>query len=92
MLALTRQQVRAVDRLAIGIFTCRGFVLMRTPHEERRDVAMEMLGSEANQNILILCGGAITAEMDWRSHAFAQSQSNISSASAPIHRNIREMR
>jgi NAD(P)H-hydrate epimerase len=57
MLALTRQQVREVDRLAIEKYHVPGIVLMENAARGAADVAMEMLGSAANQNILILCGG-----------------------------------
>jgi NAD(P)H-hydrate epimerase len=57
MLALTRQQVREVDRLAIDRYHVPGIVLMENAARGAADVAMEMLGRAANQNILILCGG-----------------------------------
>jgi len=57
MLALTRQQVREVDRLAIEKYHVPGIVLMENAARGAAELAMEMLGSVANQNILILCGG-----------------------------------
>ncbi|HEV8377582.1 MAG TPA: NAD(P)H-hydrate epimerase [Tepidisphaeraceae bacterium] len=57
MLALARQQVREVDRIAIEKYHIPGIVLMENAARGATDVALEMLGQGANQNILILCGG-----------------------------------
>ena len=57
MLALTRQQVRAVDRLATEKYHVPGIVLMENAARGASEVAVDMLGAATNQNILILCGG-----------------------------------
>src|SRR5947208_19770 len=76
MLSLTRQQVRAVDRLAIEKYHVQGIVLMENAARGASEAAMEMLGAAKNQNILILCGGgnnggdglAIARHLHNRSH------------------------
>jgi NAD(P)H-hydrate epimerase len=57
MLALTRNQVREVDRLAIEKYHIPGIVLMENAARGATEVALEMLATTPNQNILILCGG-----------------------------------
>src|SRR6059058_1346204 len=57
MPALTRQQVRAVDRLAIEKYHLPGIVLMENAAHGASEVAIKMLGAARNQNILVLCGG-----------------------------------
>jgi len=57
MLALSRKQVREVDRLSIEKYHIPGIVLMENAARGTTAVAMEMLGAAPNQIILILCGG-----------------------------------
>jgi len=57
MPALTRQQVRAVDRLAIEKYHLPGIVLMENAAHGASEAAIKMLGAARNQNILVLCGG-----------------------------------
>lgn len=56
MIALTRDQVRAVDRLAIEKYRVPGIVLMENAARGASDVALEMLGG-GSKLALVLCGG-----------------------------------
>jgi NAD(P)H-hydrate epimerase len=56
MMVLTREQVRAVDRIAIEKYKMPGIVLMENAARGATDVALEMLGLTPKR-VLILCGG-----------------------------------
>lgn len=56
MIVLTREQVRAVDQIAIDKYKMPGIVLMENAARAASDVALEMLGG-ASRKVLILCGG-----------------------------------
>src|SRR5687767_7517516 len=57
MMVLTREQVRAVDRIAIEKYHVPGIVLMENAARGATEVALQMLGGRPNQKVLILCGG-----------------------------------
>src|SRR5436190_9226099 len=57
MLALTRKQVREVDRIAIEKYHVPGIVLMENAARRAVEVARELLEDEEKRNILVLCGG-----------------------------------
>jgi NAD(P)H-hydrate epimerase len=56
MVFLTREQVRAVDGLAIEKYHIPGIVLMENAARGAAEVALQML-SGTNRNVLSLCGG-----------------------------------
>src|SRR3954464_6097363 len=56
MISLTRDQVRAVDRLAIEKYHMPGIVLMENAARGAADVAVEMLGPPSAQQVVICCG------------------------------------
>src|ERR1051325_5465954 len=57
MHVLTRDQVRAVDRIAIEKYRIPGIVLMENAARGATEVARRMLGPHPGQAVLILCGG-----------------------------------
>ncbi|HEV8607140.1 MAG TPA: NAD(P)H-hydrate epimerase [Tepidisphaeraceae bacterium] len=57
MFAITRKQVREIDRISIAKYHIPGIVLMENAARGATEAANEMLGPGANQKILILCGG-----------------------------------
>lgn len=57
MIALTRNQVREVDRRAIEEYGIPGIVLMENASRAAADAAMAMLVRPAGSRVLILCGG-----------------------------------
>lgn len=57
MLYLTRQQVRAVDRIAIERFKIPGIVLMENAAGGAASIARRMLARAESRSALILCGG-----------------------------------
>jgi len=57
MKALSRKQVREVDRLAVEKYHTPGIVLMENAARGTADVAAEMLGTPQETRVLILCGG-----------------------------------
>jgi NAD(P)H-hydrate epimerase len=57
MLRLTRDQVRAVDRIAIHDYHVPGIVLMENAARAVVDAACEMLNDKRLGKVLILCGG-----------------------------------
>jgi NAD(P)H-hydrate epimerase len=57
MIALTRDQVRQVDRLAVEKYHIPGIVLMENAARGATQVALKMLGPEPTRQILILAGG-----------------------------------
>src|SRR2546421_11909819 len=57
ILALTRKQVREVDRLAIEKYHVPGIVLMENAARGAAELASQMLGSDTDRYVVILCGG-----------------------------------
>jgi len=57
MYVLTRNQVRAVDRISMEQFQIPGVVLMENAARGSVEVARGMLDADAGQDVLILCGG-----------------------------------
>ena len=56
MLALTRKQVREVDRLAIEKYHIPSIVLMENAARGATDVAIDLLGPPSSQQVVICCG------------------------------------
>ena len=57
MLRITREQARAIDRIAIERFGIPGIVLMENAARAATDVAIRMLSQRHLQRVMILCGG-----------------------------------
>jgi hydroxyethylthiazole kinase-like uncharacterized protein yjeF len=56
MIAITRKQVREVDRIAIEKYHIPGIVLMENAARGAADIAIEMLGPPSSQQVVISCG------------------------------------